>query len=491
MIASAPRCAATIAILVSLVATAWAQPSGFPTNPGATTPEAGRRPWNRTGIPPFRSSAPATDNSDENVEGPPAEFREEQPESNPTRPAAPPSPQKPRGGYKTRISDNAPAAQADIMAGARPVEGAELLAEVGNQKIFAADLLPMVKGTYDKIDAAVKEGHLTPEDGEAQKRLVLRGAAMGAIEGKMLYCEFWRKMNKVPEDKRPKIGEMKAKMAKDFDQRLMEERRKVETMSADELDEHIASSPSQAISRLAVAMKQRGYWTHAELERYLNGFGTSLRKQKETYAEQIFARASVSQNIDMKPEVSHDEMLAYYEENAEKYDFPARAKFEVLMVKKSKYPNQDEAEAAICDMGNEVVGGANFAAVAKRSSQGLNAEQGGFFDWMPPGTLASKVLDEAIFTIDLRKLSLVLEDDKGFYIVRVLAREEAGRKTFADVQEEIRKAIINQKQQKQYREFVTRIREETRIWTAFDEEMKVEAEKEEMARKRQGVPGLR
>src|SRR5262249_30202573 len=133
----------------------------------------------------------------------------------------------------------------------------------------------------------------------------------------------------------------------------------------------------------------------------------------------------------------------------------------------------------------------NFAAVAKRESQGLNAEKGGKYDWTPQGVLASKILDETIFNIDLRKLSKVVEDDRGFYIVRVLEREDAGRKLFSEVQEEIRKSIVREKQRKQYTEFVARIKEETRIWTVFDDQIKAAQEQEEVARKRLSTSGLR
>jgi parvulin-like peptidyl-prolyl isomerase len=484
---SALRQVATVsiapAIWLLLTATTWAQPSGFPKgDPWADRPAAtGNRPWNRAANPSYGPGAgTAGQNGDE---APPTNFREDESR-----------PQPRRSGYKTRVSDGpqAPAGPPDIMAGAKPVEGAELLAEVGSESIFLSDILPMVKGTFDQIDAAVAEGQATEEQAAEQKRIIIRNALMGSIESKVLFCEFRRKLNKMPEDKRPKIDELKVKIGKTFDERLEQERKRVEGKSAEELDEYLeGGQQSQAIARLAVAMKQRGMWTHPELERYLRTFGTTIRKQKDTFAEQQLGLQTIYSNINMKPEVSHDEMLTFYDDNLEKYDFPSRAKFEVLMVMKSKFESKDEAYAAICKMGDEVYFGANFAAVAKRESQGFNAEKGGKFEWTPQGALASKALEEAIFTIELRKLSKVIEDNRGFYIVRVLEREEAGRKAFSDVQEEIRKEIVRDKQKKQYTELMTRIKDETRIWTVFDEQMKAESEKEEVARKRRGGTGLR
>jgi hypothetical protein len=186
--------------------------------------------------------------------------------------------------------------------------------------------------------------------------------------------------------------------------------------------------------------------------------------------EHKLGRAVVSQNIKFQPDITYDELLKYYGEQEKKYSFPHRARFEVLTVKLSTYPNREAAYNALAAMGNEVYYGANFAAVAKRSSQGLNAEQGGYHDWTSRGSLVSKVLEEAIFTLEPGKLSTILEDERNLYILRVLERQEAGRVPFEQVQDEIRENIRKEKISKQYEEFVLKTREGVRITTAFDDD---------------------
>lgn len=481
------------AVWLLLSATTWAQPSGFPKgDPWADRPAAtGGRPWNRSANPSYGPGAKQQPQAS-NDEAPPPKFREDE-ARNQTARKEETRPQARRSGYKTRVSDDqqGEAAPPDIMAGAKPVEEAELLAEVGSENIFLSDIMWQTKPYFDQIKAAVDNGDATEEQAAAQKRIIIRNFLMEALERKLLYSEFRRKINKLPEDKRPKMDELKAKTSKAFDEKLAEERKRAEGKSLEEWDEYLATSQVQAISRLAGIMKQKGMWTNTELERFLQLNCSSIRKQKDAFAEQQLGMQTIFGNMDMKPEVSHDEMLIYYEEHAEKYDYPARAKFEVLMVKKSKFETRDEAYAAICKMGDEVFYGASFAAVAKRESQDFNADKGGKFDWTPQKVLSAKALDEKIFSVPLHKLSDVVEDDRGFYIVRVTEREDAGRKTFAQVQEEIRKEIVREKQRKQYSELMARIKEETRIWTVFDDEMKAQRDKEEVARKRLSTSGLR
>src|SRR5205085_2621759 len=125
---------------------------------------------------------------------------------------------------------------------------------------------------------------------------------------------------------------------------------------------------------------------------------------------------------------------------------------------------------AICAMGNEVFYGTNFGAVAKRSSQGLNAEDGGLHDWTDQGALVSKPLDETLFSIEPDKLSQVIEDERGYHIVRVLERTEPGKLSFEEVQSTIREKIKQDKISTQYKAIAQKMKANSKVWTAFDDD---------------------
>jgi parvulin-like peptidyl-prolyl isomerase len=119
-------------------------------------------------------------------------------------------------------------------------------------------------------------------------------------------------------------------------------------------------------------------------------------------------------------------------------------------------------------MGNQVLDGVPLAEVAKARSHGVSAAQGGFWDWTGKDSLRSKVLDEAIFTLPIGRLSEILEDDQGFHVVRVIGREPAAMKPFADAQVEIKKKIRAQRQSDAKAAFIAKLRQQTPVWTAFD-----------------------
>jgi parvulin-like peptidyl-prolyl isomerase len=120
-------------------------------------------------------------------------------------------------------------------------------------------------------------------------------------------------------------------------------------------------------------------------------------------------------------------------------------------------------------MGNEVLlGGTPFAAVARKYSQEPHAQDGGYYDWVTAGSLASRPLDQAIFSLEIGKLSPIIEDHVGLHIVRVLERREAGYVSFQEAQPEIRKQIEAQKRAADQQKYLAEVRARTYVWTIYD-----------------------
>jgi hypothetical protein len=168
-------------------------------------------------------------------------------------------------------------------------------------------------------------------------------------------------------------------------------------------------------------------------------------------------------------------MLEYYRAHQADYDFPAQVRWEELTVRKSRFAQPAEAFAAIAEMGNEVwrraaavpggVRGPAFVEMAKARSDGLNAKDGGQYGWTPKGALKTTAIDEALFTLQVGQMSWPLESDTAFHIVRVLERKEAGRKSFADVQGDIREKLKEERFQVAVTKYLDKLHETTRVWT--------------------------
>lgn len=206
-------------------------------------------------------------------------------------------------------------------------------------------------------------------------------------------------------------------------------------------------------------MERANVKTPAMLDAVYRSQGSSLRKMRQSWSESEFAKFMLKSKINVDPEVSHREMFDYYQKHKdEKYAIKAKAQWEELMVRFDKFPGRTAARDAVAKMGNEVVYGAAFDAVARRSSNGFSAAKGGKHDWTTRGSLRESSLDKAIFEIEVNRLSDIIESSQGFHIIRVIDRTEHGYLPFADAQIEIRKLLLEEKQEKAFRDHVDEVR---------------------------------
>jgi len=267
-----------------------------------------------------------------------------------------------------------------------------VIARVGDQPIFLGDLLGPVN---QMLEPYVKK--YPKEVLDAQRQKMIRQLLKVQVETKMFYLEF---LNKFPNPEA--IPEVINSVHDQFNR--------------EQLDNFVEAA---------------GLNNAAEFDAYLRQYGSSLQKTRRNFTEQALGQQQLRQEIKFDAEITHQQMLDYYKEHIKDYETPAEVRWEQIMVQFSKFPNKDAAYNEIHSMFNQVYfGGRSMAAVAKERSHGLNADQGGFYDWTRKGSLASRVVEEAIFRNPAGRLSPILESKNGFHVVQVRERRNANRIAF-------------------------------------------------------------
>ena len=340
---------------------------------------------------------------------------------------------------------------------------------VGDKVIFHGDIAPIVNQILEpelaKAPSPLERSLLEQRYREMLTRQTLRQM----VETKIMYLEFDREIIKnTPKDKLSEARKnIDKKVAESFEAELADMRSKLAKAKPEEMPELLKRDP--IVPRLALLMKESNAESLGELDLALRRYGSTLEKQVRYYGEYKLGRSTVGKHINFNPEITHQEMLDYYREHAADYAVPAKVRFEILTAKFSNYPTPADAENALAAMGNEVFFGTPFAVVAKRSSQDPNAAAGGYYDWITQGSLASQPLNEALFTLEVGKLSQIIKDDRGCHILRVIERTPAGQVPFLDAQKKIKEAIKIQKREADYKKFVQQLGTGTKVWTIYDD----------------------
>lgn len=318
-----------------------------------------------------------------------------------------------------------------LLAAAQSLDTAIVVARVGPEVVLAGDLLtPSALAWLEKVSPGLK-----PEQVKELKLQICRQVLPQHVESLVIYVDACRT---IPEDRLPDIEK---KVNEAFDE--------------------------QQLPRL---IKDAGLANSVEYEQLLKSRGQSLDRIRKTFFERALAQQWVQQKVTSDEEIPHADMIAWYQNHLADYDFPAKAKFEQLTARITPTQTRDQAWNKLAAMGNDVLEGKPFAEIARTRSEGPTAATGGAYDWTTKGSLASKVLDEAIFRLPVGQLSTILDDGTALHIVRVTERTEAGRTPFVEAQVGIRQDLMDERRKREMDDYLAKLKDRTPVWTIFDGE---------------------
>jgi hypothetical protein len=323
-----------------------------------------------------------------------------------------------------------PAAAGPQLMEATSLEAALVVARIGPEVVLEADLLtPKALEWLDQVGKG-----LPPEKVRELRLQICQQVIDQHIETLLVYVDACREL---PADKLPEIR-------KNVDKAF---------------DEH----------QLPRLMEDEGVATSLEFEQRLRERGMSLERMRKMFFERGLAQEWMRKNTMAGEEIAHADLIAWYQNHLEDYEFPARARFEVLTVKTGLKRSRAEAWEILAGMGNEVLAGRPFTEVAKSRSEGPTAATGGAFDWTCQGSLAANKLNEAIFSLPIGELSAIIEDGEAVHIVRVLERKPGGRTPFIEAQVGIRKQLLDERRKTAADDYLAKLRARTPVWTVFDD----------------------
>ncbi|MEX0670962.1 MAG: peptidylprolyl isomerase [Pirellulales bacterium] len=334
-------------------------------------------------------------------------------------------------GVVTAAFEAPVATRTDDLPGLQSLETAMVIARVGPEVVLEADLLtPKALEWLEKVTPGM------PPDQVRALRLQICQQVLGPhVETLLVYVDACRE---IPADKLPEI---RKNVDKAFDDQ-----------------------------QLPKMMKEANSPNSMEFEKSLRARGMSLDRMRKMFFERGLAQEWMRKNVMADEEIPHAELIACYQNHLADYEFLAKARFEALTVKTGLKRSRQEAWDLLAEMGNEVLGGRPFADIARTRSEGPTASQGGTFDWTNKGSLASKTLDEAIFSLPIGQLSAILEDGEMLHIVRVVERQDAGRTPFIEAQVGIRDTMLTERRHAATDEYLTKLRQRTPVWTVFDDQ---------------------
>ncbi|HVP50871.1 MAG TPA: peptidylprolyl isomerase [Terriglobales bacterium] len=242
-----------------------------------------------------------------------------------------------------------------------------------------------------------------------------------------------------------------------IDQQLLLQKAKDKGLNAD----------TELIRRLDEMRKQMNLSSMDELEKAAKEQGVSFEDFKQNLRNQILTQMVISDEVQPKIQITKEEQRKFYEAHLKDFEHPERVRLSEILVSTEKLEPGDQAGVAAAQQKaqrllEQVRGGAAFDEVARTSSDGPTAAQGGDLGYFQRGTLARGLEDKA-FALKPGETTDVVRTKQGFLILKVTEHEQAGVPPLKDVERQIGDQLYYQKLKPALRAYFTKLREDAFI----------------------------
>jgi len=204
----------------------------------------------------------------------------------------------------------------------------------------------------------------------------------------------------------------------------------------------ITVEESEVDARIADTMKRFGSQT--QFERVLAQQGMTMKKLKARYKEQIMSRKLIDQKVGGKVIVSPVEVADYYKAHFNEYIQPEEVQVRNILIRPRQGLEPEAAATLAKDVCDKAKNGEDFGELAKRYSEGPNAEEGGEMGYVKRGDLLPEI-ENTVFSLPEGQVSDVIQTSLGYHIFKVEAKRERRPRTLSEVRQDVEEAILREK----------------------------------------------
>ncbi len=153
--------------------------------------------------------------------------------------------------------------------------------------------------------------------------------------------------------------------------------------------------------------------------------------------KRIVVDTYLKKKVESESKISDEEMKKFYDQNIDKFKTGEQIRASHILVASEK-----EAQSILDQLKN----GANFEELAKAKSTDSSANKGGDLGWFGKGNMVPE-FEKAVFALKEGQLSGIVKTNFGYHIIKLTGIRAAGVRPFDEVKDQIKAAIMPQKQQ--------------------------------------------
>lgn len=222
---------------------------------------------------------------------------------------------------------------------------------------------------------------------------------------------------------------------------------------------------AELVSRLNDIRKQYNLASLEDLEKAAQEQGVSYEDFKANIRNQIVTQEVMRQEVGRRINVTPGEVERYFDSHKQDYAQQESIKLSEILVGAPQSDDQQkvaEAQAKAADIETKLQGGADFAQLARSSSDGTTASEGGDLGTYKRGQLNS-VFEDATFPLKVGEYTQPIRTKQGFVILKVVQHTQGGVPAFKDVEPDVEQNYFMSRMEPAIRDYLTTMREDAYI----------------------------
>ncbi|MBW4045972.1 MAG: peptidylprolyl isomerase [Acidobacteria bacterium] len=222
---------------------------------------------------------------------------------------------------------------------------------------------------------------------------------------------------------------------------------------------------NELVRRLDEIRKQNHLDSLEDLQKAAEAQGVSYEDFKANIRNSIITSQVIRDEVGRHISITPSEVQQYYDQHKSDFDKPEQVRLSEILIPTANPDDAQQVAAAKTkaeDIESKLKGGADFAALAKSSSGGPTAAQGGDLGDFKRGQLA-KVLEDRTFDKQAGQYTEPIRTKQGFVILKVVDHTPGGVTPINKVEPQVEDAVGMEKMQPALRAYLTRLREEAYI----------------------------
>ncbi len=219
-----------------------------------------------------------------------------------------------------------------------------------------------------------------------------------------------------------------------------------------------------SVSEYVEKFKARFETTEA-YEKALKELNVSEADLKQKTKKGLTIQALIEKQVISKINISDADSRSFYDSNPQYFKQPEQVQARHILIKtgeKDDKAQQEKALEKIKQVQKEVKAGGDFAALAKKYSEGPSGKNGGDLGYFGRGQMV-KPFEDAAFGLEPGQTSDIVKTQFGYHLITVTGKKAASTTPYEEVKEKIGSHLKQQKTTESVKVYIESLKKDAKI----------------------------